>query len=311
MTKPLIVLALLAAVNQAAYPVPGQTASTPPTVAIRQPQRHPDHNNNPTAQAASIQQSENPAIGGQERATNHTEIDQQHPVIVSKLPTVTVGKDGWDCAYIIGTWCLVAIGAAGILFALRTVKAIEEQGRSLRRQIGVMRASLTAARRNARAAKISADAAKLSADVAKGVAVPTLQLCGCTLDGTGLSRLHSPRFNIVLKNYGQTPAFLRAFSVKVTCEPLPDPLDYNPIHAFPADQSVAEFGKPLTLPKDTWPPLYVSGEDIKEVISRNKLLWVYGFVRYGSLFEPDKTLPFNYALLNFGGNGSDPEFVPF
>jgi hypothetical protein len=51
--------------------------------------------------------------------------DENNTVIITSNPQSH--KDGWDKVYIVGTWALVIIGAIGVRFAYKTLKAIQSQ----------------------------------------------------------------------------------------------------------------------------------------------------------------------------------------
>jgi hypothetical protein len=70
--------------------------------------------------------------------------------------------DYWYRAYVIFTGALVIIGAMGVLYAVKTLRAIQRQALSMRRQTTHLRRSAIYARRSAIEAKRSADQNELA-----------------------------------------------------------------------------------------------------------------------------------------------------
>jgi hypothetical protein len=104
--------------------------------------------------------------------------------------------------------------------------------------------------------------------------------------------------SISVKNYGQSPAFLKSVAVQFTCEKLPEvlrypsPLHFDPVVAVESSQS-CPLGEDRVAP---WNPF--SEEDAKAIASGTKTLTVYGCVWYGDVFgTTTHTLPFaRYAV---------------
>lgn len=109
--------------------------------------------------------------------------------------------------------------------------AARGQLKAMQDQLGQMESSGKQTNKMIEAAQRSADAAKVSADIAASVSVPTLVVDGFDLGnppGASLeAMLQFPTVKLVVKNYGQTPAFLRSWSVFFTCDDLPEVPDYS------------------------------------------------------------------------------------
>jgi len=104
----------------------------------------------------------------------------EEPIRVRELPPVTVNTDGWTKAYVILTGLLVAIGTIGVIFAVRTLRAIQPQSgimqgqlKTMGEQVKEMRSSgqqtkelIEQAGRQVEQLTIAADAASKSADAA-------------------------------------------------------------------------------------------------------------------------------------------------
>lgn len=140
------------------------------------------------------------------------------------------------------------------------------------------------------AAQTSADAAEISAKAAMGVAVPVLMLCEFDFlpspDQTLVSDLRRPYIRILVKNFGQTPAFLRSYAVEFSCNEHPSDLKYP--HVVYCDPGTAvEAGKSFPL-VDPWvtSPVEFSEDDAAAIAAGSKTLFVYGCVRYGDVFGP-------------------------
>src|ERR1700690_1113584 len=84
--------------------------------------------------------------------------DPQKPVKVAELPPVSV-KPGWrDDLALFFAGGLVGVGAYGVWMAKRTLKVVERQAVSMRRQTTHLKNSVVQAREAAQAAKRSTDA---------------------------------------------------------------------------------------------------------------------------------------------------------
>jgi hypothetical protein len=156
--------------------------------------------------------------------------------------------------------------------------------------------------------KKSADAAKLSADIAGRVSVPTLVIEKFESANPGAAALTAMlqllKIDITIKNYGQTPAFLKWWSIILTCEPLPDIPIYTgyPGCGIFLDKMIVKPNEPFKLPEL---PFYrrqqISLNDIVAITQRDKILVAYGYICYGDLFgNPLRRLKFCEFVLNLG-----------
>ncbi len=95
----------------------------------------------------------------------------------------------------------------------------------------------------------AARASITSATAAMGVAVPTLAVLNFSIQPQGSvgigSALSSPRIEITVKNYGQSPAFVKSFSIMVT---------YQNIEEMPTEPNYAwvESSGDVVDPGGTW-----------------------------------------------------------
>lgn len=246
--------------------------------------------------------------------------------IVTPAPEKAVDPVGRGIS-IIGVICTIAlayVGIRGIYIALgtlhemkgqrdemeRQVRAATLQVRTMRKQITETSAQSDILRDSVKAAQEAATAAKTSADIAAGVAVPTLVVERFELGNMGLANimaiLQLPNLNIVIRNYGQTPALLHSWSVVLTCEELPAVPAYfgHPGSGNLLDKMVVQPNQPFALPElPSWRRQGFSLEDIEAILNHKKLLSVYGYVCYGDIFgNPLKRLKFGEFALNIGDN---------
>ena len=228
--------------------------------------------------------------GSNQKPSGDTEKKQHQTVDVVSVPKISTKKDATDWIMIGCTVVLTIVGIVGTCAAIKTLKAINRQalymlvhakhfdklakatanqadlmGRQLtqmEKQTGELKTAtdiaLIAAEAtvdNVKAAIKAADAAKISADIAARVSVPTLRIEKFGFGYTGAASmaaiLQFPNVEVVIKNYGQTPAFLRSWTIIFTCEELPKvPIyaDY-PGSGIVLEKEVVKPGEPYTLPK--------------------------------------------------------------
>jgi hypothetical protein len=207
-----------------------------------------------------------------------------------------------------------------VLIALLTGGAVAYQAREMRAATDVMRGQLTAMQgqlgqmdssgkqtdKMIEAAQKSADAAKISSDIAARVAVPTLVIESFEVGETGAANLAAflqyPRINIVIKNCGQTPAFLKWWTIIFTTEDLPCIPMYNgkPGCGIILDKLVVEPNSSYLLPELLFPHRQqLDIGDVQAVIDHQKEFNAYGYICYGDLFgNPLKRLKFCETALN-------------
>jgi len=144
---------------------------------------------------------------------------------------------------------------------------------------------------NAVATEKSADAAKISADIAARVAVPTLVIAKFGVGETGAANLAAflqyPQINIVIKNCGQTPAFLNWWTIMFATGELPDTPVYNGRSGcgIVLDKIIVEPNASYTLPELHFPHRQqLDIQDVQAVINHQKEFNVYGYICYGDLF---------------------------
>ncbi len=172
----------------------------------------------------------------------------------------------------------------------------------------------------AEAAVINAKAAKVSADIAAGMAIPKLVVHELSAGNTGAAALPAmlqfPKINLVIKNYGQTPALLRSWSVIFTCDKLPNIPDYGDYagSGIVLTHEVIKPNEPYTLTVvNFWNRQQFSLDDVGAIVDHRKMLSVYGYVCYGDIFgNPLQRFKFFATALNLGDSWIDwqTEFAP-
>jgi hypothetical protein len=159
-----------------------------------------------------------------------------------------------------------------VFIALLTGSAVAYQAKEMRDSTDVMRGQLTAMQGQIgqmessgvqttaliAAAQKSADAARISADIVAKVSVPTLKISefkiGPVNVSSNLAFFRRPKFEITVKNWGQTPAFLWSWTLEMTCENLPEIPVYSGIASgMPLEKQVIRGGGTFTLPEVGFP----------------------------------------------------------
>jgi hypothetical protein len=85
------------------------------------------------------------------------------------------------------------------------------------------------------------------------VSIPTLKIQEFTIGDVGIASnlafFQFPKFKITVKNWGQTPAFLWSWTLKFTCDELPDtPIYGGKASGIPLENRVIPAGESFTLP---------------------------------------------------------------
>jgi hypothetical protein len=197
-------------------------------------------------------------------------------------------------------WWLCILGVPTLYYLIRQIQVMRTQAGHMERQTKILEDSVAAAQK-------AADAAKISADVAAGLSVPILVIHEFRAGDVGAANVEAffqcPKIKITVKNYGQTPAILKWFTICCTCEELPD----VPVYERPGiilEKIVVQPGAEYTLPN----LMYLqrqefSPEDVKAIVNREKWFRAYGYICYGDILgNPFRRLKFCETVLNiFGG----------
>ena len=209
----------------------------------------------------------------------------------------------------IPTWFLVGVGFWAGLMALRTLKSINRQALLMEGQLKEMQAgsavakeSADAARVTAKATAIAAVAAETSAKAAMGVAVPTLAVYKFSFvvpEGWDREQFYrKPQVRLELKNYGQSPAFLKEFSVSFswgTGRSDSGGYSFEPERVVDAGATFT-FG-PLELEILNGPS---TKDEIWSLVAGSQILVFTGWVTYKDVFgSPRRKLEFEKHLVEF------------
>lgn len=198
-------------------------------------------------------------------------------------------------------WVLALLGVIGGIVAIGSLISINRQVTQMKSQTEILKDSVCAA-------KQAADAAKISADIAAGVSMPKLAVCEFGVGSIGAASVEAffqyPKIKISIGNYGQTPAFLKWWSICFTCEELPDtPIYKGPGCGIILEKVIVKSGEIYTLPELFFPHRQeFSLEDVKAIVDREKWFHAYGYICYGDVFGgPLRRLKFCESVLNIYG----------
>ena len=325
-----LVLAVILSVVQATPPGPRKAADGTAR-ASGNVQRQTNLQNEPLAKSLPSPDKVRSEIHD-EPGSKQGDKDAQQAVRVTEFPPVSVTKDWADWGVWAFSGLLVLVGFLQAWLLKRTLKYVRRQTHEMRHQrhemwrqrnvmegqlktmqdqLGQIQRQASEMEKQTRHLEISVTAAKTSADIAARTSVPTLVIDKFESGDVGAASLEAtlqyPKVRVVIKNYGQTPAFLRSWNVVFTCEPLPAVPNYwiGPSDGIVLERDVVLPNEPYILPElPGWKRTEIDIEDVREIISRKKHLWVYGFICYYDLFgSPLRRMKFCEVALNFWSGG--------
>jgi hypothetical protein len=130
--------------------------------------------------------------------------------------------------------------------------------------------------------KLAAEAANRSAQLAVNIQVPRLVLFKLLIQelgvGTLAANLQSPKAHVVLKNYGQTPAFLESQALGIFVgSALPKEPNYAPFAYELEPENVVEPNAQYTI-EGIRP--FLQAEQVTGIVEQKAYLWVFGYVQY-------------------------------
>jgi hypothetical protein len=186
------------------------------------------------------------------------------------------------------------------------LRSMNEQLSEMSQQTAFLKEYVGETKTIATATKESASAAKLSAEIAVGTSVPTLVVHEFDTGESGAASMEAllqfPTIKLVIKNYGQTPALLHSWAVIFTCEKLPKiPVYFGfPGSGMVFEKEAIQPNESYLLPRiPTWHRQEFSAEDVKMILSRDKMLTVYGYIAYRDIFgNPLRRMKFCETALN-------------
>jgi hypothetical protein len=296
MLKRLAILGLLALGVLA-----GAQNQVPPNGGKQQehPQAHPEVSQ-PNAPAAPAPR------GAKQDASTSQEQAQEESTCEKYL------KDAFAAANL-SNWVLAGLGIVGGIAAIRTLVLIKRQADIMESQakdaresgaqtFAILKEQTDNLLISAKAATVSAMAADESAKVAMGVSVPTLAVYKFSFINkereAPAAFFQCPKVGLVLKNYGQSPAFLRKYAITLSWGD--DKPGKCPAYPFDEEQVIA--------PGDTYrftsidlevldlPPQVV----VEDLVCGKRHLTFAGWVSYKDIFgSPIRRLRFCKALLEY------------
>jgi hypothetical protein len=153
----------------------------------------------------------------------------------------------------------------------------------------------------------AANAADLSAKAAMGVALPNLILSHLDFGAMGAAdfdaRLQAPKIDVQMVNYGKTFAIRTHQSMEIVCiDVLPEVPVYKNVVRLPFAGMVVDQNEGCQLVQtQRW---MFSLEDVREIKSGRKFLWVYGFISYEDFLGKGHVRRFCQRLyITDSGNG--------
>jgi len=168
-------------------------------------------------------------------------------------------------------------------------------------QAGHMEDQSKTLRESVAAAQKSAGAAETSAKAAMGVAVPTLVVSRFSFVNEGRESREAffqyPRIKLELRNYGQSPAFLRRYAIGFSW----DDKETGKPRSFPFEDQVIAAGDTYPLNEiDLGVLEYPPEAVVKDLIAGTRHLTAAGWVSYGDLFDsPVRKLTFCRELIEY------------
>jgi len=255
-----LLIAVLLAIMQAPPPVPGKAANQ-----LGGSGQHVQNN-------ASNNQNAPPASGpggNQDEGQAQARHDERETIIIRE-PAAVTHKDTWDKAYVVFAGLLVIVGALGVGYAIKTLRAIERQADLLAEQISLMRDT---AQRQLRAYVL------VSAALLK------------------FKRPDVPEVQVHFKNFGQTPAYEMDgwIGMYIGDYPLASILPPAPYNLRKGKEPLAPGRVSIhIIPRD--PP--IPAEYVRLLGTPQGTIYVYGEIRYKDAFKADRYL--KYRLIHGG-----------
>jgi hypothetical protein len=201
-------------------------------------------------------------------------------------------------------WFLVVVGGVTGWFVYKTLRAIKKQADIMETQANDTRESGAEASRialaTAQAARKAADAAEISAKAAMGVAVPTLTLHKFSFivsKESAATFYQNPKVRLELKNYGQSPALLRKYSIGYSWDE-DSPREFT---SYPFEDEVIDAGGTYEFGEQQFGVLDPPPQEVIEDLVKSKRHLVFsGWVTYGDVFgSPSKKLSLWRELVEY------------
>jgi hypothetical protein len=211
-------------------------------------------------------------------------------VKIVELPTVHTERDWLDKSAWGFSGLLTIVGCFGVFVAIRTVKAIERQGLSMRRQTTLLTKSVMQARRSANAARRSADAL-INSERAWVLVDIEWQQGAHIFEGINNTGREDTGIyiNYMCRNQGKSFAQITekgyVFQIVST---LPQEPDFSNIDIF---QYASEYIAPGTASE----PYRLSGVQCEGHRKFKNMMVIYGYVKYMDVYGEHETR-FGYQI---------------
>jgi hypothetical protein len=292
-------LAILAVLLAALPPMPGQAAESAAQGSGKPDNKAQGANGNP-APAMPVRDPAQPPKDTKGTGDPATD-DKEHSVKLTSLPPVTIAdkqKTFWDLVFDWGPWAfglfLAIAGGVQLMLLKITWKTIQEQKTEMAIQTGILKDSVAASQK-------AADAAEISAKAAMGVAVPTLVISKFSFDNelrqNPAAFYQYPKVRLELKNYGQSPAFLRKYAINFSWND--DPWKKCIGYAF--EDRVVDAGETYQFSVVDLDVLDIPPQTVIEDLIRGKKNLIFsGWVSYRDVFDsPLRKLTFCRELVEY------------
>lgn len=223
----IIALAVLLAVMQATVPVPREAPDNKAGQASKDHAKTDSEktSSTPIGPSSPSQSADTPQHQGSANPANPSNAEKT--ISVTELPAVTVNTDWWYRAYVMFTAALVVVGAIGVGYAVKTLKAIERQAKANEDQLTEIQQSSEKTDRMILLTAQQTENVKKSTDALINSERSWIMTeldwqdgrnrIHVTTERKGDSRVDTSRIYLVLrgKNEGRTPAWITA--IKFWC----------------------------------------------------------------------------------------------
>jgi len=204
----LLIIAVVLAAVQAPPPIPSKT--TDDATASRQKiQKLPRNDKAPSPGTVSVPSNENNRAE-RSKGDGTRVVDRDQPVRISEVPSVSVRRDWIDGLTLFFAGALVIVGAIGIRYAIRTLRAVERQAKANENQLSETQRSTDAAVKSANAL-MDGDRAWLLVD---DVQLPGPLSCLEDQLATSEEPPQPSYFTVRFKKFGKTPATIYAIELR-------------------------------------------------------------------------------------------------
>ena len=291
----ILALAVLLAAVQAGPPIP-RKASNANAGSNKTVQYDPSNQKTPSSTASPVTSNEN-----QNTTKSPTDANTQETIVIRELaPVPPAGADWWFRTYVIFTGALVAIGAAGIFYAIKTLNAIKRQARANEDQLMEIQQSaektdrmISIAAQQAENSRIATEAAKRSADAAllNAKAVINAERPWIVISASWVKELPHG-FRISIKNLGRTPAYILSCSSEHPVLKKEEGLQPKPVYPKDAETKLSPFSTLIMPDREETLADHalddIPGWNWQKMLFAETFLYLYGRVVYSDHLGEEK-----------------------